>query len=105
MLSCSHLCQAEGFGSPIAFVVSENVRRRHLTSTQPAVVGEAAEELFAKEAKQRQKLSPGRGKKGKEKVPDVFENGQFRDQAAKVAGTNGHYITDVKAIKQAACGH
>ena len=91
----------EGKGSLVAFVISENVKRRHLTSSQRAVIGEAAEELFRKEAKERQRISPGRGRKGVEKFPPVF-SGKARDQAAKAVGTNGHYITDVKAIKQAA---
>jgi hypothetical protein len=62
-----------------------------------------AEPMFAKEAKKRQASSTG-GKKPqlKERIPEPV-NGQARDAAAKAAGTNGHYISDVKAIARAAC--
>jgi hypothetical protein len=88
-----------GEGSLIAFVVSENVRRRHLSSTQKAVIGEAALELYEKEAALRLKTSSG-GKTPRpvEKIPRA-ETGKARDKAARAAGTNGHYISDVKAIK------
>jgi hypothetical protein len=70
------------------------------------VIGEATEELFSKEAKERQKshgnTAPGK-KSLAEKIPQVMNGGgRARDQAASAAGTNGHYITDVKAIKKTA---
>jgi ParB-like chromosome segregation protein Spo0J len=92
----------DGKGSLVAFVVSENVKRRHLNSTQRAVIGEAAEELFRKEARQRQAHGKtSRGRSLTEKFPEAIK-GEAREKAAKAVGTNAHYITDVKAIKQAA---
>jgi hypothetical protein len=91
----------DGKGSLVAFVMSENVRRRHLTSTQRAVIGEAAEEAFRTEAAARRR-STQNNKRGAvpEKVPEQ-EKGESREKAATATGTNGHYITDGKAIRQA----
>ena len=54
---------------PVSFVLSMNLHRRHLTQGQRAAVGVKVEELFAAQAKERQRLSEGRGKKGVENVP------------------------------------
>jgi ParB-like chromosome segregation protein Spo0J len=92
----------DGKGSLVAFVLSENVKRRHLTSTQRAVIGEAAEQMFRKEAKDRQAHGKTtRGRSLTEKFPEAMK-GEAREKAARAVGTNGHYITDVKAIKQVA---
>jgi hypothetical protein len=44
------------------------------------------------EAKERQRLSEGRGQKGKELFPDL-NAGQARDSAAKAVGTNRQYVS------------
>jgi hypothetical protein len=58
--------------------------------------------LLAKEAKQRLKTSTG----GKTPRPVAAlpqaDKGKSRDKAAKVVGASARYISDVKAIKQAA---
>jgi hypothetical protein len=41
-------------GSPLAFVVAKNVRRRHLTESQRAMLAARLKPLFEEEAKQRQ---------------------------------------------------
>jgi hypothetical protein len=91
-----------GTGSLPAFVISENVKRRHLTNTQLLVIAEASEALFAKEAKKRQATGTG-GKhpQPRAKSPQA-DNGRARDKAAKVLSVRGRAITDVKAIKKAA---
>ena len=53
----------KGKGSPLEWVVSENLIRRHLTSSQRAVLALDILPLLEKEAAQRQRLSGGRGKK------------------------------------------
>lgn len=57
--------------SPTAFVLSKNLRRRHLNETQRAVIGEEALELFEAEAKKRQKT----GKAASEPPPTLAPRG------------------------------
>lgn len=95
-----HQWEANG-SSPVAWVISLNLKRRHLTATQKAVVAFEALPLFEAEAKDRQKLSEGRGRKkeaekGTQKVAEVF--GEAREQAAKSTGANRQYVADVKRI-------
>ena len=52
-----------GAGSPVEWVISENLIRRHLTSSQRAVIALDMLPLLENEAKERQRLSPGRGKR------------------------------------------
>ncbi len=105
-----------GKGSLIAFVVSENVKRRHLSSTQRAVIGVGALELYEKDAQERKRqhggTAPGRKTSSGVEVlrnpktlgqkVDSVSKGKATGQAAKAAGTNRQYISDVKAIMQVA---
>lgn len=90
----------DGKGSKVSFVVSENLHRRHLNPGQKAAIASEVEPMLAAEAKQRQKLSKGRGKKGVEKIPHLnSDDGRARKQASKLFGVNPHYVTDAKKIK------
>jgi hypothetical protein len=96
----------DGTGSPVKFVVSVNLHRRHLTGWQKAAVGVEVEARLAEEAKERMRQGGGDKKSakakesGKEKVPDPMA-GQARDQAAAAVGTNPRYLGDAKAVKEA----
>lgn len=84
---------------PIAFVVSENVRRRHLTPSQLVPVALAVERAYAERARARQ------GARLDLNIPQVFaesERGEAREQAAAQVGVNRQYISDGKMLEREA---
>lgn len=87
----------------IAHVWSLNRTRRHMTPSQAAIADAKRNKLadayaaVREAAKERQKVSPGRPKKGVEQIPQVSEGKakpepKTRDIRAKSAGTNAKYI-------------
>jgi N6-adenosine-specific RNA methylase IME4 len=83
--------------SPTAFVISVNVKRRHLTPGQLAVVAVEALPLFEEEAKKRQgkrsDISPKLGES---------ERGKAAEKAAEAVGASRSYVEQVKAIREVA---
>lgn len=82
----------------IDFVISLNLKRRHLTISQRALVAVDSLPYFEKLAKKRLKLSKGRGKKGVARMPQDFY-GKSRDFTAKLFGVGGRYISYAKQIQ------
>ena len=88
----------QGNGSPVEWVISENLIRRHLTPSQRAVIALDTLPLLEKEAKERQRLSPGRGNKVGKILPAFSSNGKASEAAARLTKTNEKYVKSVKAI-------
>jgi N6-adenosine-specific RNA methylase IME4 len=87
----------DGKGSLVAFTISLNVKRRHLTSSQLAIIAPEVERLLAKENK------VGRPAKDTENCGNISTiSGKSRDHAADLLGTNSHYVTDAKRIEERA---
>ena len=92
----------KGPGSPLETVVSDNLFRRHLTSSQRAVVAHDLLPMMEAEAKERQRLSRGRGKKVSQDWDTFSENGAASKVAARLFRTSSTYVHAVKAMKAAA---
>lgn len=94
-------CKAENVepDDPIAYVLSLNRFRRHLSHSQWAMIGDRARDLYDQQAKERQKLSKGRGKKGVNDSTHLLE-GKSRDHAGAAVGISGPSIDAARTVRQ-----
>lgn len=90
----------KGNGSPVEWVISQNLMRRQLTASQRAAIALELLPLLEKEAKERQRKSKGRGKKVENDFSTLGENGKASEAAARVVGANFRYIEIVKTISE-----
>ena len=85
-----------GQGSLGAFVVSLNLQRRHLSSSQKAVIALEVEQQLAKEN------PPGRPRKDETPQKVAGFSGEARERAAQLVGTNRQYVSDAKRLAKTA---
>ena len=90
----------DGSGSLVSFVVSMNLKRRHLTSGQRATIALDMLPALEQEAKERQGAQ-SHFAHVRERVPED-EKGRARDHAAELFQTNPHYVSDAKTLKDEA---
>ena len=90
----------KGSGSPLHWIVSQNLMRRHLSASQRAAVALDLLPMLEVEAKGRQRKSKGRGKKVAQDFADFSENGKASEIAARVVGASSRYVEMVKEISQ-----
>ena len=93
-----------GQGSLVAFVVSLNLHRRHLTSSQQAALAVEILPMLEAEAKERQRQQAliNQPQSRKMEIIPPSEKGKARDHAAALTGTNSRYVSDAKKLKQTA---
>jgi ParB-like chromosome segregation protein Spo0J len=84
--------------SAVAWVISQNMSRRHLTASQRAAIALEVEKLLAAEARKRQSTSSG-GKSPQlvERLPQAAK-GKARDKAGELLKVSGRYVQDAKRI-------
>lgn len=100
---------AEKKMSPTEWVLSQNLRRRHLSESQAAMVATGAIALLEKEAKERQRLHGGTAPGGPKTLRQTFDGvsddphgnlGKATERAAILFNTNRQYVYDAKLIRE-----
>jgi site-specific DNA-methyltransferase (adenine-specific) len=97
--------------SPVIWVLSMNVKRRHLTPSQKALIAADADALITEltaAARERQRQAAERTnatRRGEETLPAVrpeaSTRGDTRDQAAQLTGASGRMVTRAEVVKAA----
>lgn len=82
----------------IDFIVSANVKRRHLTPSQKAMVASALEPMYAEAARER--MLAGKADPRANSPQGSTEQNKSREQAAKAVGASGRSVSDAKALKR-----
>lgn len=82
------------------WVLSKNLHRRHLDTSQRALVAAKAKPMFEEEARKRQKAALRKGDKTPVPV-NLPERGDARDQAAAVVNVSGKSVSDAEKVLDA----
>lgn len=82
---------------PLEFVISGNLKRRHLTADQRAVISLEVMPMLEEEARKRQIRKPN---SVMEKFPEQ-NKGTASEKAGKMFNVNERYVRDIKKLKEA----
>jgi site-specific DNA-methyltransferase (adenine-specific) len=90
--------------SLVAFVVSLNLQRRHLTASQKAMCATVAEKKFAEEAERRVKARARERTEAKKRGEELeVRKKDYKDwsanRAGDLVGVNGNYVVQAKKVQ------
>lgn len=87
----------------LGYIVSKNLKRRHLTQSQRAAVAAELVPMLAEDARKRQLAGLKRGSEMpvQENLPER-NNGQARDKAGELMGVSGRSVEDALAVQREA---
>lgn len=84
--------------SLVAFVMSLNLQRRHLSSSQRSMLALDVEKLLAAELERQRREKISHYRQTGETVEIFPPSPKAREQAAAITGTNGRYVSDAKKV-------
>ncbi|MDA2925931.1 MT-A70 family methyltransferase [Acidobacteria bacterium AH-259-G07] len=93
----------DGHGSLVSFVVSLNLHRRHLSSSQKAAIAVEVVPLLAKEIEEERRKKISKYRRTSEKSQEIDSSGKNQNraaqQAAQLLGTNRQYVSDARKLR------
>lgn len=86
---------------PLTYIISQNIKRRHLQPSQLAAISVKIMPKLREEAKDRMSLGGGDKKSGVSKLtPPIDNKGKSREHASKLMGVSTGYITEAEGLKE-----